>query len=486
MPNFETLLEAFNLLNLNESKQDQLNFENKFGKDLTLLYIQLKPKIKSPENDFYFWIKNKTKEELSDFLTELQTTKSVSQIKKEDKKDAELIYSKDGWKIYKILTYDASKYYGKGTRRCISGNYAGQEARGAEFFNQYLDYGVKNYYFIINSNDEKWCYLDYILSKAHMVNGRFWTAEDNDIALTSVDFHENIPDDVLDNLPNFREAFISCESDDIINDEEFKGETHLREAPIKDTTVIIGNQAFAQCSNLRSVIIPNSVRTIGEGAFSGCTSMSKLDLGTGLKSIGEEAFLDCIALVNLNIPNSVINIDSCAFDQCKRLTKVTIGSGLEKINDWLFTRCESLKDINIPNNITHIGDKAFSRCISLKSIDIPESVNSLGSMVFDGCKQLQKIKIGNPNIKIPDFPFEECYDLTEITFGNTCYRDFNFGYPDYDYHKGCIVVTYNDDSDSWDSANFNIEQLKKDFKTLYHTDHIEVRSSDDETLVSCD
>jgi hypothetical protein len=67
------------------------------------------------------------------------------------------------WEVYRITTYKAAQYYGKNTKWCITGNYGGNDNRGAEYFRDYikgenLDDG---YYFYINKQDpsKKYCLL---------------------------------------------------------------------------------------------------------------------------------------------------------------------------------------------------------------------------------------------------------------------------------------------------------------------------------------
>ena len=88
---------------------------------------------------------------------------SVGDIIAKAKEGADLIYSDGRWDVYKVRTYAASKYYGKGTRWCIAGNYEGHESRGEFYFNDYirregLDDG---YYFYLSKSDprEKYCLL---------------------------------------------------------------------------------------------------------------------------------------------------------------------------------------------------------------------------------------------------------------------------------------------------------------------------------------
>ena len=101
---------------------------------------------------------------------------SVNDLKDQSKLEgAETIYDKDGWKVIRITTYKAARFYGSGTKWCITGRYDGQESRGAKYFRDYikdenLDGG---YYFYIKGN-KKWCLLQKVGGKIHSI----WNEED--------------------------------------------------------------------------------------------------------------------------------------------------------------------------------------------------------------------------------------------------------------------------------------------------------------------
>ena len=88
------LNESFESKYLIESNQDKLNFEEKFGKELTDQFLNIRKKLKSPENNIYYWIKNKSIEELSDFLSSYQSKSEIKRINKQ--KGSTLLLDKDG------------------------------------------------------------------------------------------------------------------------------------------------------------------------------------------------------------------------------------------------------------------------------------------------------------------------------------------------------------------------------------------------------
>ena len=129
--------------------------------------------------------------DIEDFVSNF---KSNAERRKTSKGGAKLIYEDDDWKVYKITTYDAAKYYGKNTRWCISGNYEGHEERGEEYFYDYirnkkLDGG---YYFYINKNNPnlKFCVLQNTDGKVLSI----WDAEDSNLGNTVSDIEKyNLP-----------------------------------------------------------------------------------------------------------------------------------------------------------------------------------------------------------------------------------------------------------------------------------------------------
>jgi hypothetical protein len=104
-----------------EAKADTERLIAFAGQELTDKFLSLKSKLKSPENDLYYWIK-KTPEELEAFLTKIEQKKSSTQIKKEVAgQGAKLVCSTPHWDVYNITTYEAAQAYGRDTKWCITG-----------------------------------------------------------------------------------------------------------------------------------------------------------------------------------------------------------------------------------------------------------------------------------------------------------------------------------------------------------------------------
>lgn len=134
---------------LNESKADTQKLIDFAGEDLANRFLANKNRLKTPENDLYYWIKNKTPEELEQTIVAIENSKSNTQHKK-DVADtgAKLIQETTHWKVYHITTYEASQKYGRDTKWCITGI----DGYGDKYWKQYTEAGI-NFYFIISKDD---------------------------------------------------------------------------------------------------------------------------------------------------------------------------------------------------------------------------------------------------------------------------------------------------------------------------------------------
>ena len=134
--------------------------------------------LRSPQNDYYYWIKEKNVQGAYDELNRL----AVEQEKKKDsekksKDGARLIYSDSNWKVYEITTYEASVKYGANTKWCISGSKRWSNgANGRGYWNDYTSKGVKFYFFI--GKDTKYAIAIY----PNGTDFEIFDAQDNSIA----------------------------------------------------------------------------------------------------------------------------------------------------------------------------------------------------------------------------------------------------------------------------------------------------------------
>lgn len=137
------------LSELTEAKADTDRLIAFAGQALADRFLALKNKLKSPENDLYYWIKNKTPEDLEAFISEMEGTKSKTQAKKDTAdRGAKLVQETAHWKIYEITTFEASQKYGRDTQWCITG----VNTYGDHYWNDYRDKGV-DFYFLITKGE---------------------------------------------------------------------------------------------------------------------------------------------------------------------------------------------------------------------------------------------------------------------------------------------------------------------------------------------
>lgn len=146
------------LSTLTEAKQDKLNFIDfiiKAGrsKEAAAAELQrfdkLKALLKVPENDYYYWIKNKTYKELFDRLNALEHEQETRKLSKSKiAEGSSLVKETNHWKIYKITTYEAARVVGRDSKWCITGinNY------GSRYWDQYTNDGY-SFYFIITKGE---------------------------------------------------------------------------------------------------------------------------------------------------------------------------------------------------------------------------------------------------------------------------------------------------------------------------------------------
>ena len=175
---------------LYEGKQDQENLLKFLGQEYYDKYNLIKNKIKDPEYKDIYKLMKLDLDDVKDYIDELSKKQSNTDLRRDAKKGAKLIYNKDGWKVYRITTYKAAQLYGSNTTWCITGRYEGHEERGEQYFNDYIgEYSLDGgYYFYIKNNNEKYCLLRSIDGEVESV----WDAEDNRYEF--VEITEEVPD----------------------------------------------------------------------------------------------------------------------------------------------------------------------------------------------------------------------------------------------------------------------------------------------------
>ena len=225
---------------LYEGKQDQEKLLNFLGKDYYDKYIKIKNKITDPEYKDIYKMMKLDLDEVKDYIDSFQ---SKSDTRRTSKDGAKLIYNKDGWKVYRITTYEAAVYYGSNTKWCITGRYEGHEERGQDYFDNYIaDYDLDGgYYFYIKSNTEKYCLLKKKDGSIHSI----WDAKDNTIDTT-------YPPKEIHGFPSVPGVFeLSTYLDEDTLDLITSGNLNLVKDAIKsgvdiNDTYILGDALYAQ------------------------------------------------------------------------------------------------------------------------------------------------------------------------------------------------------------------------------------------------
>lgn len=133
---------------LTEAKADTQRLIDFAGEELANRFLAIKSRLKSPENDLYYWIKNKTIDELEQAVYNIENTKSNRALAREAKVNgAELVCDTEHWKVYHITTFEASQTIGRDTKWCITG------IHGSDYYwNDYTRRGV-DFYFLVTKGE---------------------------------------------------------------------------------------------------------------------------------------------------------------------------------------------------------------------------------------------------------------------------------------------------------------------------------------------
>ena len=135
---------------LHESKADTKQLIDFAGEDLAKRFLAIRHRFKTPENDLYYWIKNKTVGELEIAVSALENSKSNTAVKKElAQGGAKLVGENESWMVYHITSYEAAQVYGRDTKWCITGI----NDEGDLYWKDYHDVrGVEFYFYISKQN----------------------------------------------------------------------------------------------------------------------------------------------------------------------------------------------------------------------------------------------------------------------------------------------------------------------------------------------
>jgi hypothetical protein len=179
------------LSELNEAKEDIQRLIDFAGQELADRFLAVKPKLKAPENDLYYWIKKHSVEELESAVVAAENSVSKTQTKKDiADAGAKLVCDTAHWKVYEITTFEASQKYGRDTRWCITG----VNDLGDEYWNKYTDRGIEFYFLITKGkydprgNDSKIAIAVY----PNKLDIEIFNQQDVPITFNDIPYHEEI------------------------------------------------------------------------------------------------------------------------------------------------------------------------------------------------------------------------------------------------------------------------------------------------------
>jgi hypothetical protein len=147
-----------------EARADRDRFKAWGGEELFNLFLKLKDRLPSPENDMTYWTSTRNprkKEELMDILKRKE--KEIEQKETEKniiKEGAKILFEDDNWLVYEIKNFEACQKYGAGTKWCITGkNMDGDDAYGRRYWDSYTADGNDFYFFLKKGSNEKFAVM---------------------------------------------------------------------------------------------------------------------------------------------------------------------------------------------------------------------------------------------------------------------------------------------------------------------------------------
>ncbi len=362
-----------------ESKADQQKLIDYVGEDTAKLFFSVKNRLKSPENDIYYWLKKEPKD-LENRLSELQSIKTHKEKEEDAREGAYLLYEDDNWKVYEIDTYPAAVKYGKGTQWCISGSkrWANGE-KGEDYFNDYKDRGI-NFYFYINKKNpsEKYAFAHSMISEDSY---QVFNAEDDEITYSDLSFlpQVDIGPGVIPYLEDAEGYFRYNGFGDYHADDSIKLVSVVN-------TKEVGEDVFRDCKSLEHVRF-NGVQVIWDGAFAGCSSLEEVEGLSNLEYLGDWAFART-GLYQFDFPETLTGIRTGAFYNCPNLHSLSISYSVEWIGLSAFEKCTALDHVYLSPYLEVIQPYAFKDCSNLKSVSYFSKAKHpivLGDGVFKGC-----------------------------------------------------------------------------------------------------
>lgn len=210
-----------------------------------------------------------------------------------------------------------------------------------------------------------------------------------------------------------------------------KAPESLEEYVIKNTTVVICDNAFYGCQNLKFISIPDGVVKLGAASFAECYGHEYISFPNTLEIIGREAFVRCRNLKQITLPTRLRIIGDNAFTYCCSLGSIYIPSGVEAIGNAAFSGARGLRSIVVDKNNIHYDSRNECNAIIVSKNDtiIAGCANStIPSNIAHICKECFSMD----ELKEYNIPQRLIDDLCENADNNTlvCSLDWSLGITD--------------------------------------------------------
>ena len=267
---------------INESKADQENFINKFGKEAFDFFQKYSQRIKNAgiSTDIVWHTKNTSIADMQEIVSDLENKVVKDKDTGKTKLNRKYIGSGNGYEVWQPLDWETSMNMGDGTGWCITGRYQTDEVKPSQakqYFNEYTDRGIKFYFFMFGGMAE-YCIALYprVLTASRLLKTNFelWDVEDDNVTKDYDKIYlpyDLIPDLHIEKAEDINGMYIM--GDKVIGSyEEFS------DIEVPDGITEIANNAFLNNNVIESVKLPESINNIGDGAFASCISLERINI----------------------------------------------------------------------------------------------------------------------------------------------------------------------------------------------------------------
>lgn len=186
-----------------------------------------------------------------------------------------------------------------------------------------------------------------------------------------------------------------------------------------DVVYEVVNEDLLTCQVGYTYVEKEGVRYAINQSTTGPVTIPQTVKGLTVSYVADYAFTGCSNLTSVVLPSTIKSIGISAFSGCSNLEALNVPNGVLSIGESSFYGCSKLTTITIPQNITAIPQMAFEGCSLLQSITIPDGVTSIGIRAFSSCSSITQITIPGSvhNMEVWDncWAFSSCTNLKTIT-----------------------------------------------------------------------